>query len=102
MKNVAFDPDARAEFLSTVEYYKECKKDLGRRFRMAVEAELGNIERMPFCYRVLHTPFRRCLMSKFPYAIIFVIEPDFILIVAVAPAKRKPGYWHARINKYRQ
>ena len=101
MKRVAFDPDARAEFLAAVEYYEECKNGLGRRFRTAVEMELGNIEIMPFRYRVLHTPFRRCLMPKFPYAIIFVIEPDFILIVALAHTKRKPGYWHARIEKYR-
>jgi toxin ParE1/3/4 len=101
MSGVAFDPDARAEFLAAVEYYEECQPKLGRRFRSAVEMELVGIEAMPFRYRVLHVPFRRCLVPKFPYAIIFVIEPDFILVVAVAHAKRKPGYWLERTHKYR-
>ena len=30
----------------------------------------------------------------------FSIEPDFILVIAVAHVKRKPGYWNDRIEKY--
>lgn len=69
MTSVIFDPDARAEFLSAVQHYENC---------------------------VLHAPFRRCLLQKFPYAIIYSIEPDHIHIIAVAHTKRKPGYWLIR------
>ena len=102
MSGVAFDPDARAEFLAAVEYYEESQVGLGRRFREAVETEVESIGAMPFRFRVLHAPFRRCLIPKFPYSIIFAIEPNFVLIMAVAHAKRKPGYWHDRVDKYRQ
>lgn len=101
MSSIGFDPDARAEFLAAVEYYEECRKGLGRRFREAVALELEHIRQMPFRYRVLHPPFRRCLVTNFPYSIIFSIEPDTILIIAVAHAKRKPGYWHERLEKHR-
>lgn len=101
MSGVVFDPDARAEFLAAVEFYEECQTGLGRRFRTSVEIELNSIVAMPFRCRVLHAPFRRCLVQKFPYAIIFTIEPDSILVVAVAHVKRKPGYWHERTEKYR-
>ena len=101
MSTIAFDPDARAEFLETVEYYEECRIGLGRRFRESVETELNHILSFPFRFRVLRVPFRRCLIPKFPYSIVFSIEPDFILVIAVAHAKRKPEYWHERIPKYR-
>lgn len=101
MTGAAFDPDARAEFLAAVEYYEECQTGLGRRFREDVEAEVDAIAAMPFRFRVLHAPFRRGLVPKFPYAVIFSIEPDFILIIAVAHTKRKPGYWRDRVEKYR-
>jgi plasmid stabilization system protein ParE len=101
MTGAAFDPDARAEFLAAVEYYEECQAGLGRRFREIVEAEVNAIAAMPFRFRMLHTPFRRCLVPKFPYAIVFSIEPKFILIIALAHAKRKPGYWYGRIGKHR-
>jgi toxin ParE1/3/4 len=100
MTLTAFDPDARAEFLAAVEYYEDCQAGLGRRFRDAVEAEVAAITEMPFRFRVLRFPFRRCLVPNFPYGIIFTIEPDNILIMAVAHAKRKPDYWRARIEKY--
>jgi plasmid stabilization system protein ParE len=99
MSSTAFDPDARAEFLAAVEYYEDCQSGLGRRFRDTVEAEVAAIAEMPFRFRVLHFPFRRCLVPKFPYGIIFTIEPEIILIIALAHAKRKPGYWLARIEK---
>jgi len=101
MTGAAFDPDARAEFLAAVEYYEECQAGLGRCFRETVEAEVDAIAAMPFRFRMLHAPFRRCLVPKFPYAIVFSIEPKFILIIALAHAKRKPGYWYDRIGKHR-
>nr|VFJ46118.1 MAG: ParE toxin of type II toxin-antitoxin system, parDE [Candidatus Kentron sp. DK] len=101
MSAVCFDPDARAEFLAAIGYYEGCQPELGRRFRLAVEAELIRIREMPFGFRVLHAPFRRCLVRKFPYAIIFSIEPESIRIIAVAHTKRKPGYWHGRLNGHK-
>lgn len=93
MNSVAFDPDARAEFLAAVEYYEQCQCGLGRRFQAAVAKELKAIQTMPARYRVVDGRFRRCLVSNFPYALLFVIEPEYILVVAVAHLKRKPGYW---------
>ena len=68
MTGAAFDPDARAEFLAAVEYYEECQTGLGRRFREDVEAEVDAISAMPFRFRVLRAPFRRCLVPKYPSA----------------------------------
>ena len=99
MTSVIFDPDARAEFLSAVQYYENCQPGLGRRFRLLVESAVQRITETPFRYRILHAPFRRHLLQKFPYAIIYSIEPDHIHIVAVAHTKRKPGYWLARVKK---
>ena len=93
MISVVFDPDAQAEFLEAVQYYEDCQPGLGRRFRMNVEAAVQGIAETPFRYRVLHAPFRRYLLPNFPYAIIYCIEPENILIMAVAHTKRKPGYW---------
>jgi len=101
VSDLVFDPDARSEFLAAVEHYEECQEGLGLRFREAVETTANGIGAMPFRFRVLHAPFRRCLISKFPYSLIFSIEPAFILVVAVAHVKRKPGFWHNRIEKYR-
>jgi plasmid stabilization system protein ParE len=91
-----FDPDAQAEFLSAVMYYEECQEGLGRRFRLLVESAVQKIVESPFMYRTLKAPFRRYLLPKFPYSIIYTIEPDHIRIIAVAHNRRKPSYWSNR------
>ena len=96
MISVVFDHDARAEFLEAVQYYEDSQIGLGRRFRVAVESAVKSIAENPFRYRVLHPPFRSYLLPNFPYAIIYCIEPENILIIAVAHTKRKPGYWVKR------
>jgi len=96
MISVVFDHDARAEFLEAVQYYEDSQIGLGRRFRVAVESAVKSIAENPFRYRVLHPPFRSYLLLNFPYAIIYCIEPENILIIAVAHTKRKPGYWIKR------
>ena len=93
MTPVIFDPEAHAEFLSSVKYYEDCQPTLGRHFSLAVESAIKKIAKTPFRYRLLHAPFRRCLIQKFPFSIIYSIEPNHIRILAIAHTKRKPGYW---------
>ena len=39
---------------------------------------------------------RRLLMRRFPYAVIYTIEDQDILILAVSHHSREPGYWQDR------
>jgi len=99
VSSIIFDPDAKDEFLEAVQYYEGCQGGLGYRFRLAIESATKKIAETPFMYRVLHAPFRRHLVTKFPYSIIYSIEPDHIRIIALAHNKRKPGYWIDRSEK---
>ena len=40
---------------------------------------------------------RRRVVSKFPYAIVYVVEPAAICIIAIEHAKRRPGSWLHRL-----
>lgn len=92
-----FDPDAKKEFLDSVAYYEEQRSGLGSRFKTTVESAVVDICDHPFRYRTMRPPFKRYLLQKFPFSIIYTIEPDHIRIVAVAHIRRKPEYWSDRI-----
>ncbi len=96
MTPVIFDPDAELEFLSAVEYYEECQKGLGRKFISEIQFAVDKITEAPFRYRVIRSPFRRYLVQKFPYGIMYTIEPDHIRVIAIAHTRRKPKYWVKR------
>jgi hypothetical protein len=39
---------------------------------------------------------RRCLVSRFPFGIVYQIKMDVIVIIAVANLRRRPEYWQER------
>jgi len=45
----------------------------------------------------LSRPFRRALVPRFPYIVVFEAREEEIVIVAVAHASRDPGYWEHRL-----
>jgi hypothetical protein len=47
---------------------------------------------------VVEQDVRRCRARVFPYAVLYTIEADYILIVAIAHGKRRPGYWRHRLT----
>ncbi len=98
MTPVIFAPEAESEFLDAVAYYEDCSRGLGKRFRLMVELYIKRIREVPLMYRLYHHPFRRCLLPKFPYCVIYTIEPDHIRIIAIAHLQRKPGYWMNRLE----
>jgi toxin ParE1/3/4 len=78
-------------------YYADRDPALALRFVDAVEDAIRRILDAPHRWRVLDDDVRRCLTHVFPYGVLYTIEPDFILIVAVMHGSREPGYWKQRL-----
>ena len=93
---VEFHPEALAEFRAAAEYYEQQQTGLGERFANAVEMAVAHIAAAPESWRIIEDDIRRCLTKVFPYAVLYSIEPDHILIVAVMHCRREPGYWRNR------
>lgn len=94
---VEFHPEALAEFRTATEYYEQQQTGLGERFASAFEASVAHVAAAPESWRVIEDDIRRCLTAVFPYAVLYSIEPGYILIVAVMHCRREPGYWRSRI-----
>ncbi len=97
MKKVLFHGDAEKELLSSVEYYEDQQKDLGRRFLASVQDAINRILINPQLYPKSYQNIRRCRVTAFPYGVIYEEFDNHIIIYAVLHAKRKPGYWEERI-----
>ena len=93
-----FHPDAAEEFAEGVRFYKKRERNLGKRFSREVRVTIQKIVETPKHWRVLEEDVRRCLVRVFPYLVLYTIEPDFILIIAVMHGKREPGYWKHRLQ----
>ena len=93
-----FHPEALEEYQEATFYYADRDPSLALRFVEAVEDVIRRILEAPQRWRVLDDDVRRCLTRVFPYGVLYTIEPDFILIVAVMHGSREPGYWKRRVG----
>lgn len=92
-----FHPDARLEYRQAAMFYETRRSGLGGTFTAEIEAAISRIVEAPEQFRVIEQDIRRCLAHVFPYGVLYTVEHDFILIIAVAHASRRPGYWQERL-----
>ena len=94
-----FHPEALDEYEDAARYYAACQEGLELRFIACVESAFRQVSEAPTCCRVFEEDVRRCLVHVFPYAVLYSIESDYVLIIAVMHCGRKPGYWRHRIER---
>lgn len=94
-----FHPEALTEYARAVQYYAERRVDLAEAFIQAIEDTIYRIREAPTRWGVIDEDIYRCLARKFPYGILYMIEQDYILILAIMHCSQKPGYWKERVGQ---
>jgi hypothetical protein len=93
---VRLGPAAKLELRQAASFYEDSRDGLGLEFLDAVGSAFDHIRQHPTVWRILKGRFRRYLLQRFPYAVVYAIEGDIIYVAAVMHLKRKPGYWVSR------
>jgi plasmid stabilization system protein ParE len=93
-----FHPEAQSELQSAVDYYEECREGLGDEFALEVNSAIQRILAFPQAWTRLSGQIRRCIVNRFPYGVIYQNFNGEILILALMPLRRKPGYWKKRLR----
>jgi hypothetical protein len=92
-----FHPDTEAEFYKAIEYYEQFQLGLGFEFAKEVYATITRIIQYPEAWSPSSKNSRRCLVSRFPYGVIYQVKSRSLRIIAVAHLNRRPGYWGERL-----
>lgn len=92
-----FISPANLELDEAVMYYDHQLPGLGFRFFQEVSAAIERIRLMPEAWTKVGELTRRCMLKGFPYALLYVIEADEILITALAHLHRDAEHYEDRI-----
>ena len=95
---VRFLPVAEMELLREVAYYSKAQSGAGVRFQAAVEAALARTSRHPLGGAPSFKETRSVLVKGFPFSIVYRASADEVLVVAVAPHRKRPQYWTDRVE----
>jgi hypothetical protein len=94
-----FHPDAKEEFDKAVDYYEQSQSGLGLEFTEEVYAAIARIIQYPDAWLKLSKNSRRCLVSRFPFGVIYQIKSHALRIIALAHLNRRPSYWKERLRQ---
>lgn len=97
-----FHPEARAELFADVDWYDERESGLGERVEASVRGAIDAAVDSPNSWAAWpgwkREPVVRSKgVSDFPYRVVYFVQGDLLMIVAVAHAKRRAGYWRERV-----
>jgi toxin ParE1/3/4 len=98
-----FHPEARAEFFADVDWYDEREPGVGERFEVAVREAIDAAVDSPESWAVWAGWERQPIVRSkrvngFTYRVVYFVAGQELAIVAVARAKRRPGYWRDRVS----
>ena len=102
MKPVTFAGDVVDEIADAAGWYDDKRDGLGCDFLEDIRSVLAVLPRRPASFPKLdirmEPPIRRALLARFPYALVFLELESELRVLAVAHAKREPGYWLHRLK----
>ena len=96
MKRIVFHHQAETDLIAAAEFYEASRPGLGAEFITEVEEATRALRSYPKIGHRFSRRLRRVLVRRFPYGLLHRLEGEVILIVAVAHARRRPGFWRRR------
>lgn len=96
--NVRFLTLADEEVDDAVAWYNEQLEGLGRDFLDELDRVVRLVKTYPLLAPTIEEEVRRFLFSRFPYSLIYGLDENTIVIIAVAHQHREPRYWTDRLD----
>jgi plasmid stabilization system protein ParE len=89
-------PGARRDFDESFDWYAARSAQAAVRFANAIDAALAALCADPERFARIDDRHRECPVKRFPFRIVYRVVDGRVLVVAIAHAKRRPGYWQER------
>lgn len=99
LKPVRLRLEAELEIEETFEYYRGESPRIAERFLREIGSSIKKIRSNPKLFPSYTKNTRRRVLGSFPFSVIYQERDEIILIIAIAHAKRREGYWSKRLNQ---
>jgi plasmid stabilization system protein ParE len=96
--NVRFLTLADQEVDDAVAWYEQQGSNVSRGFLDDLDRAVRLAKTYPLLGPQIEPEIRRLLFVRFPYSLIYGIDEDTLVIIAVAHQQREPRYWVDRLD----
>lgn len=95
---LSLHPDAEVDALNGYQWYADRNPTAADSFRMAIKTAGQIICRNPSVWPAHKFGTQKYRLKQFPYKIIYIVEGDQVLVLAVAHDRRRPAYSADRLD----
>jgi len=95
-KNIRFSSEALAEAEAAQQWYVGRSFLAGQAFLEELTHAVERVSESPEQWPRYIAGTRRYIFHRFPFSLVYREMGKYVIIVAVAHGKRKPGYWGIR------
>jgi plasmid stabilization system protein ParE len=93
---IEIHPLATAEMEKSTRWYAKRSVVASLGFVAAVAEGIAKITATPDRYAKIDRQFRGCSLIRYPFQLVYRFEAERVQVIAIAHAKRRPGYWKRR------
>ena len=87
---ILFSPLAIEEFIDAVDFYDYQSPGLGLAFKEEFYQAMDILQLFPFGWQKVGPNTHKCILKKFPYLILYIVDSNKIFITAIAHQHRHP------------
>jgi plasmid stabilization system protein ParE len=93
---VSFHPAAAQELDLAYRWYRDRYEPGAKAFAVEVDVAIHRIASSPDRWPRIDATLHRYVLKRFPFSVIYRVKEKTVEIVAVAHARRRPGFWQLR------
>jgi plasmid stabilization system protein ParE len=96
-RSVQIHPAALEEAEAAIDWYAQRSRRAAEAFLTELRRAIERLSTDPEQFPEFEFGTRRMALRKFPYLLVFRETGDGVEVIAVAHARRRPGYWKSRV-----
>lgn len=94
---VAQLPEAAMDIRRAAEFYARESRGLGAEFLREFESVIMLLSENPEIGVLTRGGARKLVMRRFPYVVIYRVQPESVLVLAVGHQRQSPDFWIERL-----
>ena len=94
---VRYAPEAEEDVSEGYSFYEHRATGLGEEFLRTVDARISAIARSPEAHQRIYKSYRRAVVRRFPYVVIYEYENGVVTVCSVFHTSQDPKKWRERL-----
>lgn len=80
----------KEDVAEALDYYDAISESLALRFEKELNEAFDKLEQQPYYYFKINGKYRRIVLPSFPYMVVYRIEEQTVIVIAVFHQKKHP------------